>query len=250
MFPARRLALMLADQPAQTEPIPGNLYAMTVDVGGQDEALMNIDGMGNPGRDYVTVDIHDVDLSSLQILQAPTYRCINRNAWQGENHVTVFGKLCALIDAWNIQHIVLDATGVGEGLWGMLFKKYPTRVIPVKFTQQTKSDLGYAFISVIETGRFRDCARTPEIELQYQKCQSEILIGPARTMRWGVPDGTRGPAGELIHDDFIIADALVSKLDEFKWYIGSETLFVRMPDPLDDISFFKDIDWNEFNGHY
>jgi hypothetical protein len=239
MFPARRLALMLPDQPPQSEPIPGHLYALTVDVGGQDEALMNLDGMGNPGRDYVTADLLDVDLSSLDTLQAPVYRCVKRSAWQGENHVTIFGALCALIDAWNIQHIVVDSTGVGEGLWGMLFKKYPTRVIPVKFSSQVKSEIGYAFIAMLETGRFRDCARTPEIEMQYEKCQSEILIGPSKTMRWGVKDGTRGPDGQLVHDDYVIADALTTRLDELEWSVKFVPFIISYPDPLIEMSKIK-----------
>jgi hypothetical protein len=231
MFPARRLALMLGDQTAQSEPTPGQLYAMTIDVGGQDEALMNLDGMGNPGRDYVTVDIHEVDLSSLESLQAPIYRCVHRSSSQGVNHVDVFGQLCAQVDAWNVQHIVIDSTGVGEGLWGMLVRKYPTRVIPIKFTQQTKSEIGYAFLTLIETGRFRDCARTPEIEMQYEKCQSEILVGPAKTMRWGVKDGTRGADGLLVHDDFLLADALITALDKLEWSISIGTTILEFPDP-------------------
>lgn len=234
MFPARRLALMLGDQPAQAEPIPGHLYAMTVDVGGQDEAMMNLDGMGNPGRDYVTVDIHDVDLSSLETLQAPIYRCVNRSSSQGVNHVDVFGALCAKVDAWNIQHIVIDATGVGEGLWGMLVKKYPTRTIAVKFTQQVKSEIGYAFLGVVETGRFRDCARTEEVRMQYEKCQSEVLIGPAKTMRWGVKDGTR-ESGLLVHDDWLLADSLVTELDKLDWSIPFETVIIQGIDPMPEM---------------
>jgi hypothetical protein len=152
------------------------------------------------------------------------------------NHVTVFGQLCALIDAWNIQHIVIDATGVGEGLWGMLVKKYPTRTIGVKFTSQTKSEIGYAFIAIVETGRFRDCARTEEVRMQYEKCQSEVLIGPAKTMRWGVKDGTRDGAGMLVHDDWVLADSLVTELDKLEWSIQIGTTIINYPDPLDEMS--------------
>jgi hypothetical protein len=226
---------MIGDRPSQETPIPGNIYAITIDVGGQDEALLNLDGMGNPGRDYVTVDIIDIDLSSLEILQAPTYRTVKRFAWQGENHVTIFGKISALVDSWHVQYIIEDATGVGEGLWGMLFKKYPTKTIPVKFTQQTKSEIGYAFIGIIETGRFRDCAPSELVAEQYANCESEILIGPAKTMRWGVKDGTRNSAGQLIHDDHITADSLVTALDRLEWFIQSETAIIEQDDVLQEM---------------
>jgi hypothetical protein len=130
----------------------------------------------------------------------------------------------------------VDATGVGEGLWAMLDGQFPTRVIPVKFSQQTKSEMGWRFLSVIETGRFRDQAQTDEVLVQYKMIKSEMLPGPGKVLRWGVPDGTRGPDGQLVHDDFVMADALVAKLDELEWTFGSPTLIVRPKDPLEEMS--------------
>jgi hypothetical protein len=49
---------------------------------------------------------------------------------------------------------------------------------------------------------------------QVENCQYNILDGPGRLMRWGVPDGTRDPrSGELVHDDLLMSAALVSLLD-------------------------------------
>jgi hypothetical protein len=233
MFNAQRRALMLGDKPAQNAPTLGRTYALTVDVGGQDEALLNLEEIGNTGRDYVTVDIIELDLSDLNILQKPRYRVVKRFAWQGESHVAIFGKLCSLISSWNAQYIVIDATGVGEGLWGMLFNKYPTRVIPVKFSQASKSEIGYAFLGMIETGRFKDCDPNEDVNEQYANCESEILTGPAKMMKWGVKDGTRSTrTGELIHDDYILADAMTSQLDRLEWYIQSPTVIFEQPDAL------------------
>jgi hypothetical protein len=53
-------------------------------------------------------------------------------------------------------------------------------------------------------------------------------------MRWGVPDGARGPDGGLIHDDFILADSLVAKLDELDWRLSTATTILTFPDPLDE----------------
>jgi hypothetical protein len=232
MFNARRLALMQGDQPAQTSPQAGHIYAIQIDVAGMDEAMLNLDGMGNPGRDSTTISMTDIDLSSLELLQAPTYRIVMRDQWKGESHIKVFGQLCAIIDLWQPQYIIIDATGVGEGLWAMLEKKYPGRVIPIKFTQQTKSEIGYGYIAVIETGRLRNCCMTDEVRMQYEKCQSEILPGPQHTMRWGVKDGTRGPDGLLVHDDFVLTDSMTSELDKLQWMVASPTLMTDTTDPL------------------
>lgn len=237
MFPARRLALMQGDQPAQSEPQAGHYYTLCIDVAGQDEAMLELEGMTNPGRDSTTLSVIDIDLSSLNLLQKPIYRVVSRISWTGTDHVTVFGAISTFTDVWNAQYIVIDATGVGEGLWAMLARKYPTRTIPVKFTATSKSEIGYGFIAAIESGRFRDCARTEEVRLQYANCYSEILIGPQKTMRWGVKDGTRSAAtGELIHDDFILADALVAELDRLDWFVHADTAIIEMEDVLESMN--------------
>lgn len=238
MFNAGRRALMQGDQPAHEAPQPDHIYSFLIDVAGQDEASMNLEDSisANPGRDQLTLSIVSVDLSTLDLLQAPTYRVVKRMAWTGANHITVFGQLQAMASVWNPLYFVIDATGVGEGLWAMLDHANPTKVIPVKFSQATKSEIGYGFLAIINTGRFRDCCPTPEVDKQYTACTAEILIGPLHTMRWSVPDGTRDENGLLIHDDYILADSLTSQLDKLVWMVTSPTLFTSAPDPLDQMN--------------
>jgi len=264
MFNAAALALMAADRPPLNSPpnfeeIGGSrrgVYAFLIDAAGQDENRMNDpDGeLKNAARDAVSLSIVDIDLSTVAILKLPTYRAVHRQRWTGLNHLAVFGQLKALAEAWQPQYIVEDATGVGEGLWALLDRFFPGKVIPVKFTAQVKSEIGWMFLSVINTGRFRNCSgegasgdhrpcapqggRTPsraEVELQYRHCQSEILPGPAKTLRWGVPEGTRDNAtGALIHDDDLLADSLCTQLDKLDWYIPYKPFMIHPKDPLAD----------------
>lgn len=235
MFNAGRLALMQGNHSDATEqPIEGHLYAFLIDVAGQDEAMLNLDGMGNPGRDFTRLAIVDIDLSTLETLQKPTYRIVHRVGWQGLGHLALFGQLKAMGEKWTPQYIVIDATGVGEGLWALMDKAFPARVIPIKFTQQTKSEIGYSYLAIIETGRLRDCCPTDETRIQYSKCQSEILPGPAHTMRWGVKDGTRDANGQLVHDDIVVSDALTAELDQLEWSMPFETVIISYPDPDKD----------------
>ncbi len=251
MFNAARLALMF---PSISTPLPksggfgegsgvgSGVTAFLIDVAGMDESRTSLasslqnEGLGNPGRDSTTLTVVGIDLSTLADLDRPTYRVLARHAWTGENHLAVFGKLKNLAEQWSPQHIVIDATGVGEGLWSLLDRAFPTRVIPVKFTSQEKSEIGWRFISIIETGRFNDSAPTDQVRLQYSHCISEILPGPSKTLRWGVPDGVRGPDGELIHDDFIIADSLTAVLDRLEWHARTEISVIEGFKPSDRIS--------------
>lgn len=212
--------------------------AFLLDVAGQDESKLASAassyhlGLGNPGRDSTTLTIVQIDLSLLHELNFPIYHVLARHSWTGESHLTVFTHLKNLAQEWHPQYLIIDATGVGEGLWSLLHRHFPARVVPVKFTLQEKSELGWRFLNIIETGRFRDHCHTEEVRLQYSSCVMEILPGPQKNLRWGVPDGSRAPDGSLIHDDFILADSLVSKLDQFEWSLSSPTLISHSPDPL------------------
>jgi hypothetical protein len=248
----------------------GRGVAFLLDVAGQDESRMQGSPgsstgdfgsedapLENPARDSASLSIASIDLSTLSTLKAPTYRILHRRQWTGCNHVTLFGQLESLAGSWRPEYIVIDATGVGEGLWALLDKAFPSRVIPVKFNRQVKSELGWKFLSIIDTGRFRNCARTAtsgssaprlphegqtptygilpagdQVRLQYVSCLSEVLPGPGKNLRWGVPEGARGPDGQLIHDDFLLADSLVGILDSLEWYSPNDLVIIPGFDPL------------------
>ena len=254
-------------------PTPQGLYAFLIDVAGQEESSMSSrsgtsDALFEPhsnqsrdqteSRDAVTLRIVEIDLSTLETLHAPTYRAVYLRQWTGQNHVAILGQLKALAETWHPQHIVVDATGVGEGLWAMLDKAFPTRVLPVKFTQALKSELGYRFLAIINSGRFRDCCgdhpqpeagsgitgwvpSRAQIDQEYAACECEILIGPLKTMRWGVPAGRRDLDGHLIHDDIPVTDSLTSLLDELEWHYRFTPYTIQAPDPLDDMSHFRQL---------
>ncbi|HTP03436.1 MAG TPA: hypothetical protein VMJ64_18825 [Anaerolineales bacterium] len=267
MFTAAHRALMGASpaSPARPPVVEGRTCAFLIDVAGQEEAstsasdlIKRAEPQSRSDRDAVTLRIVEIDLTTLETLHKPTYRAIHLEQWTGQNHLTVFGQIKALAETWQPRHFVIDATGVGEGLWAMLDKAFPTRVIPVKFTQSTKSELGYGFLAIIHTGRFRDeyasragatAGREPDraaagwgyfpgsaqIDREYAACESEILAGPQKLMRWGVPEGRRDEEGHLIHDDIPVTDSLTAILDRLDWQVQSPALIIPGRDPLDEI---------------
>jgi hypothetical protein len=117
---------------------------------------------------------------------------------------------------------VIDATGVGEAFWSLLDNAFGQDVvIPVKFTPSLKSDLGYGLIGIVESGRYQEYSPLDDtFRFQLDKCRSEIVPGPSKLMRWGVPDGTRGNASSnLVHEDDLITSALYTCLDRLDWAI-------------------------------
>jgi hypothetical protein len=244
MFPIARLNMIKGTHAAQPAPLPGHLYAFTLDVAGEDESVVGADGispeLSNPARDSTALTIFEIDLSTLkdEVIRAPRYLVVSRRLWTGVKHASIYAELRGAIDFWQPRYIVADNTGVGAGLVSFLTNAYPERVIPFTFTAKSKSDLGWSFIAVIESGRYKEPAAEPwdpissEFFRQCEAAQSEILEGPGKLMRWSVPDGTRDPrTGDLIHDDLLISASLCSQLDLLPWGTA-ESEIIQALDPL------------------
>jgi hypothetical protein len=245
MFPPERLAKMQGDHPPGNEPIPGQLYAMTIDVAGEDEGAIGdeIDAeslslLENPARDATAVTIFNLDLSTLPAdeLGAATYKVTARYTWTGTKHTQIFHKLKEIARMWRVEYIVIDSTGVGAGLASFMEASFPGRVIPFLFTSKSKSDLGWQFLAVIETGRYKEpVGMKTKFWEEAKCCMSQVLEEPGRLMRWGVPDGTRNEIGELVHDDELISAAMCALLDEQELGISSPPLVVERGDPLKEM---------------
>jgi hypothetical protein len=244
MFPEGRQALMKGTYAARTEPEAGKTYTFLIDVAGQDETKRQ--GIGGEGigeerereRDSTNLKVVEVDMSTVGLIGKPSYLTVFRKEWKGESQVIVFGAMRALVNTWKPMRIVIDATGVGEGLWSMLDNSFGEKtVIPVRFTAKLKSELGYGFIGIVESGRYREYHPFPDkLRMQLDRCQSEIIQGPSKQMRWGVPDGTRDRAsGEMVHDDDLMTAAMCSLLDRMEWRVSLPTTWTTPRDPLEEM---------------
>jgi hypothetical protein len=97
--------------------------------------------------------------------------------------------------------------------------------------------LNYPFYFKLETQwtlwtKFRDCVPCKETDRQHAACEFEILTGPSKIMRWGVPEGRRDENGLLIHDDIPVTDSLTAILDDLNWTLHTDTVIIQPPDPL------------------
>lgn len=225
MFSLSRRILMLGDHPRQDCPVPGHAYAFTIDVAGADESASDDPGsLANPGRDSTVLTIFELDTSTVSdpLLHKPTYRVVHRHIWQGVRHSHLYGTILSLAEKWSPLKVIIDATGVGAGLAGFLADRLGSRLLPFEFSAVSKSNLGWDFITVVETGRYQEPAPLDvELSRQLEYCQYSILDGPGKIMRWGVPDGQRdSTTGELVHDDYIVSAALISLLDHESWGLG------------------------------
>ncbi len=153
----------------------------------------------------------------------PTYKVVDRMAWTGTRHTALHGQLVHLArDVWRASVVVVDATGVGAGLASFLAATLGERrggrtipVIPFIFTAASKSALGWDWIGLIDSGRYREYADDGERLTRLFRAQLAAVTyatppGPGKALRWGVPAG-RG------HDDLVMSAALTAALDGWDW---------------------------------
>jgi hypothetical protein len=248
MFPPSRRDVMRGRHKPSGQPACGQIYAMLLDVAGEDESAA-ADGsqLANRRRDSTALTIVQVDLSTLQddLLRAPTYRCVQRRLWTGVKHTALYGQLHGLIESWQPQVVVVDATGVGAGLASFLKNRFPSKVQAFLFNHVSKSKLGWDFLSVCDSGRWQEpdaigfddqAALQTLFWRQIEACQYQVAESPGRLMKWSVPDGTRDPlTGEVLHDDLVISAALSAVLDSCGWYDPAPALVIPGRDPLSEL---------------
>jgi hypothetical protein len=274
MFPAERIALMLGAHAPYFSPYLDRLYAFTIDVGGEDFSASGEPfpfpfsaGVGGEvkagGHDSTALTIFEVEppRKTAELVLGPTFKAVFRKQWTGLSQVSVFRQVSALIDLWRPYRIVIDATGVGEGLASFLLKLHHSVVIPFKFSQASKSDLGWKFLSAIDSGRYKEYQVSPPpshsaaqharadqdqgelARLQnifWEQCKRatfDILAGPGKICRWSVPEGARSfETGEPLHDDLLLSAALIAVLLDDPWGTA-ESAVIQSFDPIQEMSF-------------
>jgi hypothetical protein len=239
MFDDRRQALMLGEHTRLRVAQRDRVYAATLDVAGEDEEKTGDElRVAKPGKDSTVATIFEVDLTTVKdpLLAAPSYKVVDVFCDTGTRHTLLYGKLRAYFEGWGVRQIVADASGVGAGLVSFLSSKgaFGAKVIPFQFSPpKRKSDLGWDFLTVVETGRFRmfrddGSADWSEFWRQVDECRYEVAEGEEKRMKWGVVEPT-------IHDDRLVSAALVAELDRVKWVVPGKSAVIHRRDVLEEI---------------
>ena len=185
-----------------SHPELGKVYAAGLDLAGQieqDEDTMK--QALTPGRDSTILTIAEVSPGP-----EPTLHVLEHYAWIGRPHAELYPQLVDLLkNTWKCQAVAVDATGIGEPIAAFLTKELGSRVIPFKFTQQSKSQLGFGLLAAINSGRLKLYARDHTDECTEFWRQVELArsqFRPNQTMNFFV-EPSEG------HDDFLMSLALL-----------------------------------------
>ncbi len=142
-------------------------------------------------------------------LTLPALEVVNAYAWTGMPMVEQYRRLVHLLGTvWQVEQVVVDATGLGDGLARLLAARLGTqRVEPFVFTGASKHALAAELRLAVASGRLRmwvddgspECARFWE---EVERCRLELR--PGGLLSFHVPSH----AG---HDDNVMALALLTR---------------------------------------
>lgn len=199
-----QVASMLGEHPRLNAPDRTTSYVAGIDIGG--EAHETTDGIAVRDPDATTVSIAAVETPGDAGRGLPVLRVVEQLAWSGTPHAQLIPRLITVLRGWRPRCIVVDATGMGQPVAGLLKHEFGLRVVPFVFTERSKSDLGYEFLSLVNGGRIRLYAQDGSAEYRETLRQLELaraVYRPNRTMSFHV-DAAEG------HDDLLMSLALLA----------------------------------------
>lgn len=261
MFPPERRALMQGGHPFQETPAENGVYVLLLDVAGEDEAVGSQAALAAlpldraaARRDSTALTIVEMRFGTREgidpasgLARLPEYRVVQRREWVGVRHTRLFDEIRALAALWRARRVIVDSTGVGAGLAAFLDQALPGRVIRFEFSAASKSRLGWDFLAICDTGRFKEGGFGSENQArlstrfwrQVELCQYQVEPGAGMRLRWGVPEDSRDPhTGEPAHDDLLLSAALCAVMDgtPLAGGSGAGALLVPARDPLDEMT--------------
>ena len=206
----------------RSHPEPGKIYVAGIDLAGeaeteiedfkttfrlrQDSTVITIAELLYDSKHTGTLVNPESSPSCPFMNPLPLIQVVQHYRWTGEPHTALYAQLVDLLkNVWRCKKVLVDSTGVGEPVAAFLKQALGQRVVPFKFTAQSKSLLGFNLLSAINSGCLKIYSGdgSPEYQtlwLELNKAKS--LYRPNRTFNFFV-DPSDG------HDDFLMSLALL-----------------------------------------
>lgn len=199
----QQVAQLMGDHSRRRHKEPGKTYIAGIDVAGEAEQLDEL-VLTRPSRDATVITIAEVILPSGKdaLIKQPHINVVEHYAWVGKKHAELYPQMVDILkNVWGCSKIVVDATGIGEATASMLKQALGSKVVPFKFNQKSKSELGFDLLAAINSGRLKIYKQDGSGE--YRELMSELAMAksvyrPNQTLNFFV-EPKEG------HDDFIVS---------------------------------------------
>jgi hypothetical protein len=206
----QQIVAMMGTHARINQPAAGSTYVAGIDLAGEREETKEEALTATRQKlDSTVITIAEIDNTqrSRDQLVQPTLRVVEHYHWRGTPHSQLYAQMVGVLRAWRCHRVLIDNTGIGQPVASFLKAELGSRIVPFTFTQKSKSDMGFEFLSFVNSGRIKiykkdGSAEHQELMLQLEKARSQYR--PNQTMNFYV-DPQDG------HDDFLVSLALVAE---------------------------------------
>jgi hypothetical protein len=182
------------------------VYVAGIDFAGESEQLEG-EILIRSGRDATVITVAEVipDTTNMMVKE-PRINVVEHYSWVGNKHSELYPQMVDILkNVWNCSRVVADATGIGEPVTSFLRKSLGSKIIPFKFTQKTKSEMGFDLLAAINSGRlklYKQDGSEDYSELMFELEKAKSIYRPNQTLNFFVEAGDG-------HDDYLMSLALV-----------------------------------------
>ncbi|WP_220196166.1 hypothetical protein [Ktedonospora formicarum] len=176
-------------------------YVAGLDVAGEQRPQM---GLPAHKHDSTVLTIAHITLNELDL---PELRIVHHYAWTGMKYTDQYASVKHIIADWGLRRLVVDKTGLGEGLASMLTERFgPELVRPFHFTRASKSQLTFHLLNLVNAGRISIYRQEGAPHASYSQCWHQL-----HHARYNVP--AEGLMNMYVseadgHDDYLMSLAL------------------------------------------
>jgi hypothetical protein len=205
-FSRDMLALLQGSHSRQSAPEAGRFYIAGVDIAGEAEEVYDHLADKRPHPDSTVITIAEVSFAAGST--EPTIKIVEHYAWTGEKHAVQHSKLLNLLGKrWKCRKVIVDATGIGQPVASFLKETLGSRVKPFVFTSRSKSELGFALLAAVNSGRLQmyradDSPEYMRFRQETERAKACYRSGQRLNFYVSKEDG---------NDDFLMSLALVVK---------------------------------------
>jgi hypothetical protein len=183
-------------------------YVAGVDLGGEEDDPDD----RNYRRDSTVVTIAELDYSVCsEFNKQPGILIVEHYRWIGRPHTDIYCRLIDILkNVWKCRRVVVDATGIGEPVASFLKQMLGHKIIPFKFTEASKSEIGFNLLAAINAGRLKMYSGDGSEEYReffFEMEKAKSYYRPNKTMNFYV-------APEQGHDDFLMSTGLLVEAAE------------------------------------
>jgi hypothetical protein len=198
-----QIAMVQGSHARRRTPTPPALYIAGIDFAGESEQLED-EILTRPGRDATVITIGEL-IPPTPPETHPSIKVVEHYAWVGKKHSDLYPQMLDIIHMWGCTKVACDATGIGEPLTSFFRKNLGPSIEAFKFTQMSKSQLGFDLLAAINSGRlkvYKQDSSEDYQQLMFEMVKAKSVYRPNQTLNFFV-DPSDG------HDDYLISLSLL-----------------------------------------